>query len=197
MTARRETPAARVSSQTLEALAETVRTMRGRKRWSLATLAERSHVSRGMLRQIEAARTNPSIGTLIQVANAFGVGVWQLFSIGEQQIKTAAWDESLVLWRTRRGSQARLLVGVDQPQPVELWTWDIAPGDIYHATAHTRNTLEAIHVRQGTLTFTLGQTTIPVPARHSIVARMDRRHSYANEGRAHVRFDMTVIDPAR
>ena len=186
-----------VSSQTLQALADTVRTLRGRKRWSLATLAERSHVSRGMLRQIEAARTNPSIGTLIQVANAFGVGVWQLFSIGEQQIKTAAWDDSLVLWRTRRGSKARLLVGVDQPQPVELWTWDIAPGDVYHAPAHTRNTLEAIHVRRGTLTFTLGQTTMPIPARHSIVARMDRRHAYANEGRTHVLFDMTVIDPAR
>jgi transcriptional regulator with XRE-family HTH domain len=186
-----------VPSQTLQALAETVRTLRSRKRWSLAMLAERSHVSRGMLRQIEAARTNPSIGTLIQVANAFGVGVWQLFSVGEQQVKTAAWDEALVLWRTRRGSKARLLVGVDQPQPVELWTWDIAPGDIYHAPAHTRNTLEAIHVRQGTLSFTLGQTTIPIPARHSVVARMDRRHAYANEGRTRVLFDMTVIDPAR
>src|SRR4029077_11516550 len=75
VTARREAPLVSVPSQTLRARADTARTLRGRKRWSLATLAERSHVSRGMLRQIEAARTNPSIGTLIQVANAFGVGV--------------------------------------------------------------------------------------------------------------------------
>jgi transcriptional regulator with XRE-family HTH domain len=101
------------------ALAQTIR-LRAAKRWTLAALAARSGVSRGMLLQIEAARTNPSIGTLVQIANAFGVGVWQLFSAEEQKVKTATPAEALTLWRSRRGSTGTLLIGVDQPQPVEF-----------------------------------------------------------------------------
>jgi hypothetical protein len=69
---------------------------------------------------------------------------------------------------------ARLLIGVDQPQPVELWTWDIAPGDLPRAGAHAEHA-RAIHVRQGTHLH--ARPTMPIPARHSVIARMDRRHA--------------------
>jgi transcriptional regulator with XRE-family HTH domain len=185
------------SADTLEALARTVRTLRARKRWSLAALANRSGVSRGMLLQIEAARTNPSIATLIQIANAFGVGVWQLFSKAEPHVKTAVRSDGLVLWRTRRGSTATLLIGVDQPQPVELWTWSLAPGDVYEAKAHLRNTVEVVRVAKGALTFTLGQRRVVVPPRGSLVARTDEDHQYANEGRTQLEMTMVVIEPSR
>jgi transcriptional regulator with XRE-family HTH domain len=185
------------SAETLDALARTVRTLRGRKRWSLAALASRSGVSRGMLLQIEAARTNPSIATLIQIANAFGVGVWQLFSTAEPQIKTATRADGLVLWRTRRGSTATLLAGVDQPQPAELWSWSLAPGDAYEADAHLRNTLELITVTKGTLTLTLGQRRVLVAPHGSVIARTDQDHRYANEGRTWLEMTMAVIEPSR
>ena len=186
-----------ITADTVAALAQTIRFLRGKKRWTLAALAARSGVSRGMLLQIEAARTNPSIGTLVQIANAFGVGVWQLFSAEEQKVKTATPAEALTLWRSRRGSTGTLLIGVDQPQPVELWTWVLAPGDAYDAAAHLQNTLEIIHVTKGTLTLTVGARHYQVAARGSVVARMDQRHRYANGARSWLHMAMTVIDPAR
>ena len=186
-----------ITADTVAALAQTIRLLRGKKRWTLAALAARSGVSRGMLLQIEAARTNPSIGTLVQIANAFGVGVWQLFSAEEQKVKTATPAEALTLWRSRRGSTGTLLIGVDQPQPVELWTWVLAPGDAYDAAAHLHNTLEIIHVTRGTLTLTVGARHYQVAARGSVVARMDQRHRYANGARSWLHMAMTVIDPAR
>ena len=186
-----------ITADTVAALAQTIRLLRGKKRWTLAALAARSGVSRGMLLQIEAARTNPSIGTLIQIANAFGVGVWQLFSAEEQKVKTATPAEALTLWRSRRGSTGTLLIGVDQPQPVELWTWVLAPGDAYDAAAHLHNTLEIIHVTRGTLTLTVGARHYQVAVRGSVVARMDQRHRYANGARSWLHMAMTVIDPAR
>jgi transcriptional regulator with XRE-family HTH domain len=190
-------PARPVTADTVAALAHTIRFLRGKKRWTLAALAARSGVSRGMLLQMEAARTNPSIGTLIQIANAFGVGVWQLFSAEEQKVKSATAAEALTLWRSRRGSTGTLLVGVDQPQPVELWLWAIAPGDGYDAAAHLHNTLEIIHVTKGTLTLTVGARHYQVPARGSIIARMDERHRYTNGARSWLHLTMTVVDPAR
>jgi len=74
------------NDETLAALARTVRAARQRKRWTLNALASRSGLSKGMLLQIESARTNPSIGTLIRIANAFGVSVWQLFAAQEDAV---------------------------------------------------------------------------------------------------------------
>lgn len=181
----------------LAALAHTVRSLRERKKWTLTALASRSGLSKGMLLQIEAARTNPSIGTLIRIANAFGVAVWQLFAAQEEAVKTARREEALTLWRSRRGGTATLLVGADSPQPVELWEWVLAPGDVYSADAHMDSTVEIITVRQGTLTLVVGTQRVVVAAGGSLVARMNQRHQYINEGRAAVKLTMVVVDPPR
>ena len=47
-----------------DAVARNVREARLERGWTLEQLATRSGVSKGMVVQIEQARTNPSIGTL-------------------------------------------------------------------------------------------------------------------------------------
>ena len=197
MPSRKRFAPATVASETLATLARTVRAARERQRWSLATLAARSGLSKGMLLQIEGARTNPSIGTLIQIANAFGVSVWQLFAPPEGAIRVAAAAQALTLWRSRKGGTARLLIGSASPQPVELWEWRLAPGDVYHAEAHDATTIEVIHVRHGTLTLVVGPERVSVAAGSSVVARMDQPHQYRNDGRTAVALTMIVIDPKR
>ncbi len=145
------------NNETLAMLARTVRAARERKRWTLNALASRSGLSKGMLLQIEGARTNPSIGTLIRIANAFGVSVWQLFAAPEDAVRVAAAGDALTLWRSRKGGTATLLVGSASPQPVELWDWRLAPGDVYHGDAHFDTTVEVIQVHRGTLTLVVGK----------------------------------------
>jgi transcriptional regulator with XRE-family HTH domain len=195
MTTHKPTQTPVIATETLNALAHTVRAAREHKGWTVAALAERSGLSKGMLLQIESARTNPSIGTLIRIANAFGVGVWQLFAAPEDSIRTATPRDALTLWRSRRGGKAVLLVGSDSPQPVELWEWRLAPGDVYSADAHTRHTFEVIHVRSGTLTLIVGKRRVEIAAGGSVVARMDQRHQYRNEGRSATTMSMVVVDP--
>jgi transcriptional regulator with XRE-family HTH domain len=171
--------------------------MRERKRWTLAALAARSGLSKGMLLQIEGGRTNPSIGTLIRIANAFGVAVWQLFTAPEDALRIARGDEALTLWKSAKGGTATLLIGSDSPQPVELWEWRLAPGDVYAADAHMDTTVEIIQVRQGTLTLVVGKRRADIPAGGSVVARMNQRHQYINAGKSWMKLTMVVVDPAR
>jgi transcriptional regulator with XRE-family HTH domain len=195
MPRRRRAQTRAIAEDTLGALASTVRAARERKRWTLATLANRSGLSKGMLLQIEGARTNPSIGTLIRIANAFGVGVWELFASPADAVKIAAPDDALTLWRSPKGGTAVLLVGAASPQPIELWQWRLAPGDVYKADAHLSTTVEVIHVQHGTLSLVVGKRKVAVGTGASAVARMDQRHQYRNEGRTWARFSMVVIDP--
>jgi transcriptional regulator with XRE-family HTH domain len=193
----RKAAAPPANASTLAALARAVRAARERRAWSVAALAQKSGLSKGMLLQIEAARTNPSIGSLIRIANAFGVSVWQLFAPPEDPVRVAPPQEALTLWRSARGGSATLLVGAATPQPVELWDWHLAPGDAYKADKHYDTTLEVLHVRRGTLTLVVGRTRVAVGAGASAIARMDQRHEYRNDGRGWLRMTMVVVDPAR
>ena len=63
------------------AVAQHVRALRQSRGWSLDELSGRSGVSKGMVVQIEGNRTNPSVGTLSRLADAFGVTVLSLIHI--------------------------------------------------------------------------------------------------------------------
>jgi transcriptional regulator with XRE-family HTH domain len=195
MPQRKRAKAPALAGDTLDALALAVRSARERKRWTLRALAARSGLSKGMLLQIENARTNPSIGTLIRIANAFGVGVWELFAAPAEAVRLAAPPDRLTLWRGPKGGTAVLLIGSASPQPIELWEWRLGPGEVYKAGAHLPTTVEVLRVHQGVLSLVVGKRRFEVRAGGSAVARMDQPHQYRNEGRSWVKLTMVVIDP--
>src|SRR5262245_63777834 len=132
------------------AVAAHIRARRQARRLSLDALAARSGVSKGMLVQIEQGTTNPSIGTLCRVAAALGASVADLVDLapeGQDEVVLAA--AARVLWRGRHGGHATLLVGSSGPDMLELWGWELRPGDRYDAIAHPPGTVELVHVTQG------------------------------------------------
>ena len=110
-----------------DAIARNTRQLRTTRGWSLDQLATRSGVSKGMLVQIEQARTNPSIGTLCRVADAFGVTLAQLVELAdESSVRVVDAAEVVRLWSGSEGSGGDLLVGTDRNEHVELWRWHLA-----------------------------------------------------------------------
>src|SRR5437588_12639497 len=82
------------------AVAQHVRALRLARGWSLDELSGRSGVSKGMVVQIEGARTNPSVGTLCRIADAFGVTVGRLLEPGtDRTVRVTAADQAPMLWR--------------------------------------------------------------------------------------------------
>ncbi|MGC4853873.1 helix-turn-helix domain-containing protein [Micromonospora sp. DT4] len=69
-----------------------------------------------MLVQIESARTNPSVGTLCRVADAFGVNIARLVEPDEEQtVRISSTAEAPVLWQGEHGGSAHLLSGLANP----------------------------------------------------------------------------------
>ena len=56
--------------QLTQSLARNLKRWRGERGFTLDALAARAGVSRGMIIQIEQARTNPSVGTTVKLADA-------------------------------------------------------------------------------------------------------------------------------
>ena len=183
--------------QITAAVAQHVRALRGARGWSLDELAGRSGVSKGMLVQIEGGRTNPSVGTLVRIADAFGVTVALLVEQPEERtVHVGDADSAVVLWRGAHGGTGRLLRGLNDPDFVELWEWRLAPGDRHDSADHAPGTRELLHVLDGAVTVTVDGEDHRVRAGQTIDFRADRPHAYRNDEATAARLLMVVVMPS-
>jgi transcriptional regulator with XRE-family HTH domain len=190
-----DTSSGRVGEVTA-AVAEHVRALRTVRGWSMDELAGRSGVSKGMVVQIEGARTNPSIGTLCRLADAFGVTIGRLLEPAtERVVHVAAAEQAPVLWRGDLGGFGRLLASVSEINCVELWEWRIAARESHPSADHAPSTRELLHVLDGTVTVTVDGTDYEVPAGQTIEFQADRWHAYRNDGSGSARLLMVVVMP--
>lgn len=179
------------------AIARNARELRTDRQWSLDLLATRSGISKGMLVQIEQARTNPSIGTLCRLADAFGVTLAQLVELGDGSVvQVIAPDEVVRLWTGAEGSIGDLLVGSDRAEHVELWRWKLAAGDEHRADGHVPGTRELLAVLAGTLTLEVDGAVHQVPSGGAVVFDADRPHRYANDHKRALDLILVVVQPA-
>jgi transcriptional regulator with XRE-family HTH domain len=175
---------------------ERVRGLRTVRRWSLDELAGRSGVSKGMVVQIEAGRTNPSIGTLVRIADAFGVTIARLVEdIRPPDVRVSTREDYSVLWRGPSGGRATLFAGIDDPQFVELWEWVLEPGEEQISEDHAVGTREMAHVLTGVLTLVVGDTAFQVETGQTALYPGDVPHRYRNDGSEQTRVHMVVTMP--
>lgn len=184
----------------VEALARTVArnvaALRRRRGLTLDELAARSGVSKGMAVQVEQARTNPSIGTLVRLANALGASVAELVQEdGPPAAVVVPAGSGTRLWGTAAGSAAELLVGAGGRTVIELWSWTIAPGDRHAAAAHPPGAFEMLHVLEGRLEVEVDGALLEAGPGAAVRFPADRAHAYACAGDAPVRFVMVTAEP--
>ena len=178
------------------AIARNARDLRGERQWSLDQLATRSGVSKGMLVQIEQARTNPSIGTLCRLADAFGVSLAQLVELSAgSTVRVVDASEVVRLWDGPDGSAGDLLVGTDRSEHVELWRWNLAGGVDHDSEGHHPGTRELLAVLSGTLTLEVDGEEHRVESGGAVMFDADRPHRYRNTHKRALDLVLVVVQP--
>jgi len=181
--------------QLLDVVSTRIRARRKDRRLSLDRLAALAGVSKGMLVQIENGQANPSIATLCKVAAALGASVADLVQVsGQHPAEVLPAGAPRLLWRGPKGGSATLLVGSAGPDMLELWSWELRPGERYEAQAHPQGTEELIHVVRGRLALGFGDISYVIESGGSAVAHTDRPHAYACDGKKAVAFTMVVAE---
>ncbi len=177
------------------AVGRNVRAERLRKSWTLEDLAARSGVSKGMLVQVEQARTNPSITTICRLATALGVSLAHLVeapAAPSAQVVRAI--DGVPLWRGQAGGVSKLMAGLGTAHhQVELWDLRIQPGEALRSEAHSAGARELILVVDGELTVELDGAAYRVGHGDAIVFVADRPHTYRNGGDDEMRCVMSVV----
>ncbi|OAH15484.1 helix-turn-helix domain-containing protein [Streptomyces jeddahensis] len=180
-----------------QSLARNVKRCRSERGFTLEALAARAGVSRGMLIQIEQARTNPSLGTVVKIGDALGVSITTLLDYEQgPKVRIVPPEQAVRLWHTEAGSFNRLLAGTEAPGPLEMWQWRLMPGEGSSSDPHPAGTVELIHVTAGELTLVVDGTEYRVPAGTSASFEANATHAYRNEGDEPLEMTMTVSVPA-
>ena len=178
------------------AIARNTRELRTERQWTLDQLAVRSGVSKGMLVQIEQARTNPSIATLCRVADAFGVTLAQLVELSDgATVRVVDPAEVVRLWSGVEGSGGDLLVGTDRSEHVEMWRWRLAAGDRHDSDGHVDGTRELLAVLAGTLSLEVGGERHQVPTGGAVLFDARSAHSYVNAHKRPLDMVLVVVQP--
>ena len=178
------------------ALARNLKRWRGERGFTLDALAARAGVSRGMIIQIEQARTNPSVGTTVKLADALGVSITTLLDHDRTpRVHVVLPGQGVRMWSTGGGSGARMLLGDDRRGPLEMWTYHLEPGEGTDSDPHPAGTFEMLHVTSGELTLMVDGETYPVPAGGAVSFEADAPHTYRNEGSVPMEMTMAVSIP--
>jgi len=178
------------------AVARTLQALRADRGWSLDQLAARSGVSKGVLVALEQGRSNPNLATLARIGDAFGVPVTLLVDMsGEPAVRISSPGASRVLWRGPAGGTGTIIAATDPPWAVELWRWEVMPGEAFGGDAHAPATREMAAVESGSLTLTVAGERHSVGAGQCARFPASRPHRYSNEGKEPVRFTMVVVIP--
>lgn len=169
------------------------RQMRG---WTLDQLAQTASVSRRMVVSVEQGAVNPSVGTLLRLSDALGVGLPALVEPPEPRaVKVTRSGEGAELWSGAAGGRGVLVAGTTAPNVVELWDWTLGPGDRHVSEAHATGTQELVHVLAGSITVEVDEQATHLEAGDAIVFPGDVDHAYANPGGEAARFSLAVFEP--
>ncbi|MDJ0347518.1 XRE family transcriptional regulator [Streptomyces sp. H10-C2] len=179
-----------------QSLARNVKRLRLERGYSLDALAARAGVSRGMIIQIEQARTNPSIGTVVRIADAVGISIASLLDHADSpQVRLVPADRAVPLWSTPAGSYGTLQAGTEAPGPLELWSWRLMPGEGHDSDAHPPGSAELIRVDAGELTLIVEGQEHHVPAGTTASFDAHVPHGYHNAGPVPAEMTLAISVP--
>lgn len=173
-----------------------VRQERQARHWTLDQLAGAAGVSRRMLINLEQGAANPSVGTLLRLSDALGVGLPALVEPPDARpVKITRRGDGVALWRGDSGGRGVLVAGTDPPNVVELWDWTLGPGDLHSSEAHTPGTKELVQVQLGVVTIEVESQSVTLHQGDALTYPGDVPHSYANSGSEPARFSLAVFQP--
>ena len=169
--------------QQVSAIAGNLKSIRESRNLSLDQLAERTGVSKSMLRQIEMDKSSPTIATIWKIANGLRVSFTSLLKEPAVHAEARSFKGNTPL--TGEAERYRLypLVPFDPEHSFETYYVEIDPGTLFAGEPHEGNVNEYIYVTSGKLKVTVDGKEFEVNEREFLRFDANCPHEYKCIGR--------------
>lgn len=149
-----------------------------------------------MLINVEQGAANPSVGTLLRISDALGVGLSALVEPPDPKpVKVTRSGEGAALWTGDHGGRGVLVASTRPPDVLELWDWTLGPGDRHDSEPHVQGTLEVLQVHEGAITLDVASQSLSLTVGDAVAFPSDVSHAYSNTGTVPARFSLAVYEP--
>ena len=149
-----------------------------------------------MLVNVEQGAANPSVGTLLRLSDALGIGLPALVEMPRPRpVTVTRRGEGAALWSSDAGGRGVLVAGTESPDVVELWDWMLCAGDRHESEAHSAGTKELLQVQEGSVSIVVAGETFVLKAGDAASFPGDVDHSYGTVGKEPARFSLAVFEP--
>jgi XRE family transcriptional regulator, regulator of sulfur utilization len=178
-----------------DALSRNVRRLRQDRGLTAAELATRSGVAKATLSQIEAARGNPRLETLRDLADALGVAPDELLATpDEARVRVVRRDEGTDI--TDSIVTGRLVRSIPvEPSVIEVYELELAAAVSETSASHGVGAHEHVFVLEGSIEVGPVESRTRVSARDLASYPADRPHGWRTTGDASARVLVLQIMP--
>jgi transcriptional regulator with XRE-family HTH domain len=160
-----------------------LRRLRTKRGLSLERLSRASGVSRGMLSQIELARSAPTINVIWRIATALDVPFAALIGDGRAPHSAVMRASTARMLTSHDGSfVSRALFPVDRLRLAEFYELRLAARSVEKAGPHPPGTTENLVVASGTLLLSVGLEQHRLGPGDAILFQADVPHEYRSDG---------------
>lgn len=161
-----------------------IRQERQRRGLTLVQICERAQISPAFLSLVERGKANPSLGSLVGIADALGLPVSTFLQVGLGADAVTRSEGRVQFSIGGSGLRYERLSTVFPGQQIDAVMIHVPPEYRAETISHTGE--EWIYVVAGQLHQTIAGTTIVLGPGDTCHFRGDNPHSYANRGRAPV-----------
>ena len=178
------------------AIGDRVRRERRGRGLTLDGLAATAGVSRRALVNVEQGTANPSVGTLLRIGDALGVGLPTLVAPPvARPVRVTKAGTGATLWTGDSGGRGVLVAASEAPDVLELWHWRLAPGEARTSEAHPPGTRELLQVHSGEVVLDVAGHPHRLGPGDAASFPADVGHGYACGGSDEATFSLVVLEP--
>jgi transcriptional regulator with XRE-family HTH domain len=176
-------------------LARNVRRLRQERGLTAAELAIRSGVAKATLSQIEAARGNPRLETLRDLADALGVSPTELLAPSEQpQVRVVRSGEGVDITDSVVGGRLVRSIPVED-SVLELYELELRPDSSETSASHGIGAHEHVFVLEGSVELGPVEASAQVATRDLASYPADRPHMWRTGAGEHARVLVLQVMP--
>jgi len=163
-------------------IARTVRSLRQARGWSLGSLADHAGLSKTNVATIETGEGNPSMETLLRLADALDVTLGTLLAVDRRPGTQVVRPGDTAFVPSASGLQARAIWSDGRNRRVEANELLLEPGADYHSAPHPPGTEELIVCMQGSLQVGPEGDEVELHERDAARFHADVPHRYRSAG---------------
>ncbi len=163
-------------------VARRVRARRTARGWSLAVLAERAGLSKTIVARIESGGGNPSMETLLRLADALDVTIGALIAVDTESGTSVVRVDGAAFAHWQSGLQGRSLWSDGRDRRVETLELLMEPGVDYHSKPHPPGTEELVICVSGALEVGPEGHEVELAERDAARFPADLPHRYHSSG---------------